>query len=304
MNVTANTMRHVHFMAAKRWTLLPQNEVRGPVVVVQGGGGSGCSFMAYGNCYEPWSDKIKLRCNWLRIGWWVGRVSGGGLSWTLLAEGAWRDCLSSTAAAVTWTVVRGARRGKRHKTNEWNEATLTTNSHSNNNKGWGRGSRRDITIGIGGSGAVSCGQWTRAAGSVSVQLQFGRQATVFVFCCFYCFIFVFSPATLLISSVWGLRLNKNAVAAARCRGRRGVDWSSGWACRLPLSLWSLSWKIKSNYGQTQKASNIWLIASQTRLVARWWATCHRLRQEESSLARLSVICIARNKLVYFACQVR
>lgn len=32
MNVTVNTKRHVHFMAAKRWTLLPQSPCRGRVV--------------------------------------------------------------------------------------------------------------------------------------------------------------------------------------------------------------------------------------------------------------------------------
>lgn len=40
MNVTANTKRHVHFMAAKRWTLLPQSPCRGRVVG-KGEGGVG-----------------------------------------------------------------------------------------------------------------------------------------------------------------------------------------------------------------------------------------------------------------------
>lgn len=42
MNVTANTMRHVHFMAAKRWTLLPQSPCQ-PGVCAGGGGGEVCS---------------------------------------------------------------------------------------------------------------------------------------------------------------------------------------------------------------------------------------------------------------------
>lgn len=41
MNVTANTMRHVHFMAAKRWTLLPQSPCQPGVCA--GGGRGVCS---------------------------------------------------------------------------------------------------------------------------------------------------------------------------------------------------------------------------------------------------------------------
>lgn len=130
---------------------------------------------------------------------------GGG--WGVTAGGAFA-CLSSTAAAVTWTVVRAARVvRKRHKTNEWNEATLTTNSHSNNNK-----DQRTLCM-------------PRA---VSVQLQFGGQANYIYFMHFsFLFCIPLSPPLSLSLSL-SLFFSLSAVQSAAVAGV-GVGGSVGWA---------------------------------------------------------------------------